>query len=259
VDTGEFARICLALRDRGAENINIVTGSHAVPAIVEGIAAARAGGLEIPVLWNSSAYELPGTLDLLADTVDLYLPDLKTLDREIARRYFNAPDYPEIAAAAIVRMMDRGPVMVRHLVLPGRLAATRDVLRWFADHRAGKAGGTRERRRGKGGKTWNLSARPGAALSLMFQYTPVFPPGAGQKGEAAPDRYIGKGEYEKVLGWLDEFGIEDGFCQELVPGGADWLPDFDKLNPFPSDLSAPVWHWKTGFIPVGQGGDFLLH
>ena len=58
-----------------------------------------------------------------------------------------------------------------------------------------------------------------------------------------PDRYISEEEYDTVLLWLDEFGIEDGYCQELVPGNTDWLPDFSKENPFPSDLSVPVWHW----------------
>ena len=110
VDTAEFTRICLALQNKGAENINIVTGSHAVPVIVEGISAARAGGLSLPVLWNSSAYELPETLELLGDTVDIFLPDMKTLDSNIAKRYFNAPDYPAIAAAAIKKMLCLRPL-----------------------------------------------------------------------------------------------------------------------------------------------------
>ncbi|MDR1411817.1 MAG: radical SAM protein, partial [Spirochaetaceae bacterium] len=106
VSAGEFAAICLALEKKGAGNINLVTGSHAVPALAEGIRAAREQGLSVPVLWNSSAYESPETLALLAGTVDVYLPDLKTLDREIARRFFRAPDYPEQAAAAILYMLE---------------------------------------------------------------------------------------------------------------------------------------------------------
>lgn len=251
VETAEFARICLTLAEKGAVNINIVTGSHAVPAIVEGITAARAAGLAIPVLWNSSAYELPETLELLADTVDVYLPDLKTLDSGIAGRYFNAPDYPEIAAAAIRKMLALRPrglewmprglkqdparpagfgadtpaalvsgVMVRHLVLPGHLEASRRVLRWFADHCAGQA-----------------------LLSLMFQYTPTGP----ETAESSPDRYLTKEEYDTILEWLSELGIEDGYCQELVPG-ADWLPDFRRANPFPVGMALPVWHWREGFL-----------
>jgi putative pyruvate formate lyase activating enzyme len=242
MDTAEFAGICLALQERGAENINIVTGSHAVPAIAEGLGAAKSAGLRIPVLWNSSSYELPETLELLSGLADGFLPDLKTLDRDLAARFFNAPDYPEIACAAIQKMLDLGtggseklipPLIVRHLVLPGCLDSTREVLRWFAEHAA--------------------FAR-GALLSVLFQYTPIeretvpesplgFPCGGG---ETAPKRYITGEEYHLVLGWLSEFGIEDGFCQELAPG-AEWLPDFEKPNPFPSDLSVPVWHWRTGF------------
>jgi putative pyruvate formate lyase activating enzyme len=258
--TEEFAAIALRLQELGAENINIVTGSHAVPAIVRGIDAARSWGLRIPVLWNSSAYESPAMLELLKSRIDVYLPDLKTLDSSLAGQYFNAPDYPRHAATAILKMIefqgelcwksktdtrradscsksDHSPtpaisqaapfpavlkngVIIRHLVLPGHLESTRDVIRWFAEHCRGKA-----------------------LLSLMTQYTPVaiHSPCAGSK--KMPGRYVNEGEYEQILAWLEEFDIEDGFYQELVTGD-EWLPDFEKQNPFSSELSVPVWHWK---------------
>jgi len=229
VSAGDFAAICVKLRDKGAENINIVTGSHAVPALIEGITAARSAGVQIPVLWNSSAYETAETLELLRDYVDIYLPDLKTLDGEIAAKFFNAPDYPAAAATAILKMIDmvndkprysphsarenaREKVIVRHLILPGYLESTRSVLRWFADN-----------------------AKDRAQLSLMTQYTPI--PG---RGKSAPERYINEDEYETVMKWLEEFEIENGFCQELVTG-SDWLPDFKRPNPFSSELSVTVW------------------
>jgi len=106
-----------------------------------------------------------------------------------------------------------GDVIIRHLILPGYLDSTRSVLRWFADNARGKA-----------------------QLSLMSQYTPMINDTSG------PGRYVNKREYETVLGWLGEFGIEDGFCQELVTGN-DWLPDFRRSNPFSSGLSVPVWHF----------------
>jgi putative pyruvate formate lyase activating enzyme len=248
VSAGEFAAICLALEKKGAENINLVTGSHAVPALAEGIRAAREQGLSIPVLWNSSAYESPEALSLLADTVDVYLPDLKTLDSGISRRFFSAPDYPERATAAVLRMLETrgtlsyGPsaapgtpgfsaaascgvlvsgVVVRHLVLPGYPEATKEVIRWFADHAQGRA-----------------------LLSLMTQYTPV--KGAADGGEEPPQRYVNTDEYEQVCKWLDDFGIEEGFYQELTPDSG-WLPDFSRPNPFSSELSLPVWHWREGF------------
>ena len=235
LSAGEFAGICLALQDRGAENINIVTGSHAIPAIAQGLDAARDRGLRIPALWNSSAYESPAALELLKDRIDLYLPDLKTLDPELAARFFNAPDYPQTATAAILKMIDMavtrhssavpGGVIIRHLVLPGRLDSTREVLRWFAAH-----------------------ARNHALLSLMTQYTPVKTPAAGSS--KAPGRFLNSAEYETILGWLDELGITDGFYQELVPDD-EWLPDFNRSNPFSPELAEPVWHWSCGQTGTG--------
>jgi len=216
VSTGEFADICLELQKREAQNINIVTGSHAVPAVVSGLDAAKTAGLRIPALWNSSGYENVETLELLKNGIKTWLPDLKTLDGNIAGKFLNAPDYPVRAVRAILWMMETSPgdVMIRHLILPGYLESTQAVLRWFADNAAGRA-----------------------RLSLMSQYTPM----DGETG--GPKRYLSKREYETVLGWLGEFGIDDGFCQELVTGN-DWLPDFNRANPFSSGLSVPVWHYS---------------
>ncbi|MDR0495111.1 MAG: radical SAM protein, partial [Treponema sp.] len=201
VSTEEFTAICLTLQNRGAENINIVTGSHAIPAIVQCLSAAKNAGLRIPVLWNSSAYESLEALELLEGQVDTYMPDLKTLDSALAARFFNAADYPQAAVRAIQQMTRHKPgnVIIRHLILPGQLESTRAVLRWFADNAAGTA-----------------------LLSLMSQYTPITE--TNSPGNS-PGRFVGKREYETALGWLEEFGIEDGFCQELVTG-SDWLPDF---------------------------------
>jgi putative pyruvate formate lyase activating enzyme len=221
VSVETFVEICLALQERGAENVNIVTGSHAIPAIIERIAAAKEAGLRIPVLWNSSAYESAEALEMLGDYVDVWLPDLKTLDSAIAVRFFRAPDYPAAASAAILKMLNIAQppkkVIVRHLILPDYLESTREVLRWFSEN-----------------------AKSRAQLSLMTQYTPI--PGHGLN-ESAPKRYVSEKDYNAVLEWLREYEIEDGFCQELVTG-SDWLPDFTRSNPFLSELSVPVWNWK---------------
>ena len=220
VTAEEFAKICVTLRDKGAENINIVTGSHAIPTIAESLAAAKSAGVRIPVLWNSSAYETTDALELLRGNVDIYLPDLKTLNSEIADKFFNAPDYPQTASSAILKMLEtvnaKEKVIIRHLILPGFLESSRTVLRWFAENAAGRA-----------------------QLSLMTQYTPI-----PNRKRPMPNRFLAEDEYEKVLGWLEEFGIEDGFCQELVTG-SEWLPDFNKQNPFSSELSVPVWHFTS--------------
>jgi putative pyruvate formate lyase activating enzyme len=234
VSTDEFTALCLELQNRGAENINIVTGSHAVPAIAHYLSAAKTAGLRLPVLWNSSGYESPETLELLDGLINIWLPDLKTLDSALAARFFNAPDYPQTAARAILWMMQNRPggVIIRHLILPGYLESTRAVLRWFADNAQGNANGVAHN----------------AQLSLMTQYTPIgvsTPIGGSMPMagiEHSPGRFLDKREYETVLGWLEEFGIEDGFCQELATG-SDWLPDFNRPNPFASDLSVAVWHF----------------
>jgi putative pyruvate formate lyase activating enzyme len=220
VTENEFAGFCLALQERGAENINIVTGSHAVPTIAQSIQTAKKRGLTLPVLWNSSAYETSETLTLLRDTIDIYLPDLKTLDERLAKQFFNAEDYPRYATAAIKTMLEFKPnnVIIRHLVLPDHLESTYNVLRWFSDNARGRAD-----------------------LSLMTQYTPI-----PQAPPLAPQRYVNTHEYETIMTWLGEFEIEDGYYQELETC-SDWLPDFAKTNPFPHELSVPVWHWREGF------------
>jgi len=230
VSPQEFAEICAELCGKGAENINIVTGSHAVPGLIEGFTAMRKAGVELPVLWNSSGYDSIEALELLKDYIDIYLPDLKTLDSEIAAEFFNAPDYPDVAAAAILKMIEliekkspntaREKIIIRHLVLPGHLESTRSVLRWFAD---------------------NVKDR--AMLSVMTQYTPI--PNIKRK---MPQNYLSADEYETVVKWLEEFKIEDGFCQEIVTG-SDWLPDFKRVNPFSSELSVPVWHYQPSLNP----------
>jgi len=219
ISAEEFAGVCAALRDKGAENINIVTGSHAALGIIDGIKAAREAGIKLPALWNSSGYDSADTLDLLNKYIDIYLPDLKTLDSGISGKFFNAADYPETAKAAITKMINtKKTVIIRHLILPGYLESTRDVLRWFADN-----------------------AKDRALLSLMTQYTPVT---RHEKKLPMPDGFVSEKDYETVMSWLEEFNIDDGFCQELVTGN-DWLPDFERANPFPSELSLPVFNLKS--------------
>ncbi len=243
VTADEFASIALALEHAGAENINVVTGSHAIPAIATSLRASRARGLSIPVLWNSSAYENPEALELLAGLVSVWLPDLKTLNPELSGNVFLAADYPKAAKKAIRRMTELSPlvmshegedgypegkiesgVIVRHLALPGRLADTELVLDWFAER---------------------LSER--AILSLMTQYTPVAASEHARGIDAFPDRPFAREEYDRVMAKVSELGIDRGFYQELVQD-TEWLPDFNRLQPFSSALARPIWHWSTGFI-----------
>ncbi|MDR2468229.1 MAG: radical SAM protein [Spirochaetaceae bacterium] len=221
VSTAEFAGILHLLESAGAENINLVTGTHAIPALITGIVQARAEGIKLPLLWNSSGYETLEALDILHEHVDSYLPDLKTLDSDIARQFFNAEDYPHHAVTAIKRMMQQKPgnVLIRHLVIPGHLNSTRNVLLWFVNN-----------------------AAKHAQLSLMTQYTPVQTPRSS--GILYPRRCLNTEEYDTVLRWLEEFGIDDGYYQELNTDSS-WLPSFSRPNPFSSALSKTLWTWKT--------------
>jgi putative pyruvate formate lyase activating enzyme len=225
----DLAQICLRLQEAGAENINAVTGTQFVPGILEAVSVARSRGLTIPMVWNSSGFEKPEIVAMLAGEVSFFLPDLKTLDPRLARERFHAADYPERVREAILAMVDARPlewkddgpvkgVIVRHLVLPGCLPHTREVLAWFRQ---------------------NLHGR--ALLSLMFQYTPI----PGQELPAPFDRMVTREEHGEALGFLEELGIEDGYFQEPAPDSA-WLPDFQRPRPFSAELSRMVWHYRDG-------------
>jgi putative pyruvate formate lyase activating enzyme len=228
----ELARLFLLLQGRGAENVNIVTGTQFLPGILASLEAARAGGLSIPMVWNSSGYETLETVALLAPAVSFFLPDLKTLDATIAREHLHAADYPAHAAKAILAMAEARPLrweadvpvagtIVRHLVLPGCLPQTREVLQWFKKDLDGRA-----------------------LLSLMFQYTPI----PGRPLPSPFDRMISREEYEEAVAMLEDLGLEDGYYQEPVPDAA-WLPDFSRPRPFSSELSRMVWHYAEGATP----------
>lgn len=233
--TEEFAALCVRLQDAGVENINLVTGTQWIPSIIGGLHRAKDSGLRIPILWNSSGFENEAALSLLHPWIDVYLPDLKTLDPDFSRVLFGTYRYPETATRAIERMVEMRPprfegdrmvegVIMRHLVLPGFLENTRRVLEWFSQH-----------------------LRYRAILSLMFQYTPlpkdvVTPERVKASFRVAWDRGVSEDEYQTVLEYLEEFRIRDGFVQEYVPTD-DLLPDFGKPAAFPAELATPLWSW----------------
>jgi putative pyruvate formate lyase activating enzyme len=136
----ELAEMMLDLQRMGCHNINFVTPSHVVPQILEALVIAVEGGLHLPLVYNTSAYDSPETLHLLDGVIDIYMPDFKIWDEEHAARYLLARDYPEAARAALREMhrqvgdlkMDedglaRRGVLLRHLVMPGDIAGTASV------------------------------------------------------------------------------------------------------------------------------------
>lgn len=239
----KFVEICLKLQEIGSENINIVTGSHAIPAIASALKKAKQNGLSIPICWNCSAYEKIEALELLKGIVDIWLPDLKTLNPIISEAVFDAKDYPSAAKKAIRWMISNtqtkieekngksklySGVIVRHLALPGRIEDTKLVLDWFKKNGDGKA-----------------------FLSLMSQYTPVpFDDKELKKREKAlnafQNRYVNQEEFNLLQEIIESYQIENGFYQELVQD-TEWLPDFNKVQPFSCELAKPIWHWTCGF------------
>lgn len=209
----ELAQKFLGLQEAGAHNLNLVTATPYVPQVAEAIRLARADGLTLPVIYNTSAYEKVDTLKLLEGLVDVYLPDLKYVAPELGRAYSKASNYFAAASTAILEMVRQcGPVklddaglirsgvLVRHLIMPG---ATDDSIRcveWVK---------------------YNLPA--GVYLSLMAQYLPLYQ--ANQHPEI--DRRITKDEYDRVVAKVMELDFEDGFLQELDAADEAYIPDFD--------------------------------
>ena len=141
----EIAAMMLALQRRGCHNINFVTPEHVVAQILEALAEAIDLGLQLPLVYNTSAYDSRHSIELMKGVVDIYMPDFKYWSSDAAGRYLKASDYPEAARATIKAMHEQvGPlvvddeglaqrgVLIRHLVMPGALDETRAILEWIA-------------------------------------------------------------------------------------------------------------------------------
>ena len=210
ISVERLSEIFRELEARGVHNLNLVTGGHYTPQIIEALKLSKPG---IPVVWNSSGYETPETVRALAPYVSVFLPDMKYALSAPAARYSRAPDYPETAKAAIREMVRlAGPwetddgilrrgVMIRHLVLPGQGENTRRVIRWVDEE-----------------------FLPGEVLfSLMAQYTPW---GALDRFPEL-NRPITEGEWNDALSALNDSGITDGYVQDPDASGAEAIPAFD--------------------------------
>lgn len=219
----------LSLQRQGAHNINLVTATHYVPQAVAAVELARSSGLTLPVLYNTSSYERPQTLAMLADTVQIWLPDYKYASSALAASLSMAADYPGVALEAIAAMVghmrDRGGrqvddegimrrgVIVRHLVLPGHvddsLAALAALWQRFGND---------------------------IDLSVMNQYTPVAPRTLiGRHPELA--RNVSDEEYEAVLDFADILGFENLWWQQGGTVDESFIPAFDGTGvcPKPAD------------------------
>jgi putative pyruvate formate lyase activating enzyme len=146
LDAPALARVMLRLQQIGCHNINFVTPEHVAPQIVEALPHAIAGGLRLPLVYNTSAYDSLDSLRVMEGLVDVYMPDFKLWDERASRLYLSAVNYPQAARSAIAEMYRqvgelradedglalRG-LLVRHLVMPGRLEDTRQIVGWLAE------------------------------------------------------------------------------------------------------------------------------
>ena len=196
------------LIDDGAQNIELVTPTHFLPSILPALTPK----LPVPVVYNCGGYERVETLRELEGLVDIYLPDMKYSDPKLAGILSAAPDYVEIAKAAIAEMyrqvgsaviedeiMQRG-MIVRHLMLPGELDNTLGVLDWFSE----------------------AFPKGDVLFSLMSQYVPM-----GKAKTMPPyDRRITEDEYDAALSYLELLGIENGFTQDFSAATEEYIPVF---------------------------------
>ena len=196
---------------QGADNINLVTPTHYIDVVIEALSAEK---LPVPVVWNTGSYEEVDTLKRLEGIIDIYLPDYKYAHNGLAMRFSRTPDYASKAWAAIKEMyrqtgdfvldeddMLQKGIVIRHLVLPGHIDNTLDVI----------------------DKITGEFTEENVLFSLMSQYTPP------KKELPFPElnRRLTEEEYDRAVDYLYLCGWENGFVQELSSATEDFIPDFD--------------------------------
>ena len=209
----ELAKIFLEQQERNVANINLVTPTSFVLHIIEAIKIARAKGLHIPIIYNTNGYENVETIKLLEGYIDVYLPDLKYADNELAKKYSKVDNYFEIATDAIKEMINQvgipkfdkdgmitKGVIIRHLVLPNYIENSKKVLTWIKE---------------------NLPNN--IYVSIMAQYFPTYK----AKEDDKINRKLTKGEWEEIEDFVDKIEIQNGYIQELGEHEEEYVPKWD--------------------------------
>lgn len=203
-----LAEIFKELEESGATNINLVSPSHYVDAIINALNIYRP---HIPIVYNSSGYDSAENLEKLKDYVDIFLVDFKYYSSELSKKYSNAQDYPEVAKNAILKMRELQPkeviendimkkgVIIRHLVLPNSTDDSIEILKWIKD---------------------NIK---NPFISLMGQYTPMY----NSDKFSDINRKIKPIEYKRVESFMLSLGLTEGYTQELISADGCYVPNFD--------------------------------
>lgn len=206
-----LANACLSLQAQGAHNINLVTAAPYVPQVAESLRLAKADGLSIPVVYNSSGYELVEALRALDGLVDIYLPDFKYVSPELSGRFSNASDYCDVALPAILEMhrqvgdlvlTDEGiaqkGLAIRHLVLPNCVDDSRRVLNEIVTHFSSDT-----------------------HISIMSQFTPQ-----PDVTDFPLNRKITAREYERAISYALSLGLHNILIQRRDSANAAFTPTF---------------------------------
>ena len=209
----DLARIFLEQQERNVANINLVTPTSFVPQIIEAIKIAKARGLHIPIIYNTNGYENVETIKLLEGYIDVYLPDLKYAENELAKKYSKIYNYFEIATNAIKEMINQvgvpkfdkngmitKGVIIRHLVLPNYIENSKKVLKWIKENLPNDI-----------------------YVSIMAQYFPTYK----AKEDNKINRKLTKEEWRQIEDFVDEIEIENGFIQELGEHEEEYVPKWD--------------------------------
>ena len=208
-----LSRIFLELQKKGANNINLVTATQFLPTVIPALQHAKKMGLTIPIVYNTGGYEKVETLRLLEELVDIWLPDCKYRSAELAARYSRAADYPETVKTALAEMvrqtgaplfdrrgMMKKGVIVRHLVLPGCVSDSKDVLEYL----------------------WDTFGNQ-IYVSIMSQYTPL--PHVADYPEI--NRKVTDEEYEEIVDYARFLGMSQVYIQEGGCVGESFIPPFN--------------------------------
>ncbi len=208
-----LVEIYFELKSQGAANINLVTPTHMLYAVIRSITVAKQQGFDLPFVYNCGGYEKAESLRLLDGLIDVYLTDFKYYDNTLARRYSNAPNYASYASESLQEMvrqtgeaifneenmMTKG-VIVRHLVLPGCVQDSKRIVKYLYH-----------------------TYKDQIYISLMNQYTPL--PHVADYPEI--NRKVTEAEYDEVVEYAIELGVENGFIQEGETANESFIPDFD--------------------------------
>ncbi len=213
ISVERLAEIFGELQKKGANNINLVTPMHYAPAITQALDLARKSGLSLPIVWNTGGWETVESVAAVRDFADIWLTDFKYYDDQLAADFSHAPHYFETAFEALRQMVEQtGPavfdenglmkrgVIVRHLMLPGHLDDTKNVLRYLYET--------------YGDAIW---------ISLMNQYTPLC------TDERFPELFhpVSDEDYEEAIDFACDLGIEQAFVQEGGTVSESFIPPFD--------------------------------